>query len=363
VASPSTNYAQPKDQKPKTEQEELLAKMKERRDALQKGLVGLAGLVEVGRMSPDSLTPLAEKLLRAELDLAEKKADRIAAHERYLKITKAAEEVMEARVEIGTTPQCHWERTKADRMDAEIGLIRERKDKPVEGDEARLQTLLKDRRAALRAAHKDLSALMEGAIMTVDVVYETAERLLAAELELVEKAPDRIALHEEYVKGAKAIEVIIEKRHNDGRLPAYAYGESKANRMRAEIGLIRARRDKPAEGDGDRLKTLLKERRTALRAMLKDLPALVEDGKILPEPLFRANGELLGAELELAEKPEQRVTAHEEAVKRLKDLEAVFDKQLKDGRITDATFEEAKAARLAAEIGLLREKARPPENK
>ncbi len=68
----------------------------------------------------------SSRLLKAELELSNKKADRVAAHERHLKwVTAGAKETKES-YDVGRSNQADYAQAEYERLNAEIELEREK---------------------------------------------------------------------------------------------------------------------------------------------------------------------------------------------------------------------------------------------
>jgi RNA polymerase sigma factor (sigma-70 family) len=68
----------------------------------------------------------SKRLLKAELELSEKKADRLAAYEQFVKLTKEIAEICKRKFEAGRISQADLAQAEYERLDAEIALERER---------------------------------------------------------------------------------------------------------------------------------------------------------------------------------------------------------------------------------------------
>ena len=68
----------------------------------------------------------SKRLLKAELELSEKKADRLAAREQFVKLTKEIAEIVKAKYNVGRVSQADLAQAEYERLDAEIALERER---------------------------------------------------------------------------------------------------------------------------------------------------------------------------------------------------------------------------------------------
>jgi outer membrane protein TolC len=111
----------------------------------------------------------------------------------------------------------------------------------------------------------------------------------------------------------------------------------------------------PSPEDVAKLKALLKERVDALTEAFK---IKMEEYKAGVSPLhivLEVGTELRKAELDLYEKPEERLDALKKNLKLLQMAEGESKTKFDAGRVTKAEVAMSKAARLEAEIALLRE--------
>ena len=76
------------------------------------------------------------------------------------------------------------------------------------------------------------------------------------------------------------------------------------------------------------------------------------------DAVIRASNQLLDAELELAQTREERIGIHKQRVRNLKELEEYARQRQRAAQVSVDKVLEARAARLGAEIELLREQAR-----
>jgi hypothetical protein len=110
------------------------------------------------------------------------------------------------------------------------------------------------------------------------------------------------------------------------------------------------------------VESLLKERRDTFRQLVDMLGQQHRAGIVTEVSVLRATDQLLDAELDLASTKAERIAIREKLVANLRKLEKLIEGMVQAGvRGADApTIEDAlraKAARLKAEIQLLREKA------
>ena len=125
-------------------------------------------------------------------------------------------------------------------------------------------------------------------------------------------------------------------------------------------GTQTAKSEPGADGASARLDTLLKQRREILEQLVKVTTEHYGAGQTTIESVIRAWDQLLNAKLELAEDRSARVAIHEQRTKVLKDFEKIAQAQFRAGAATQEDVLTARAARLEAEIQLLREQRGKP---
>ncbi len=105
------------------------------------------------------------------------------------------------------------------------------------------------------------------------------------------------------------------------------------------------------------LESLLKEKRDTLRKVVNVLTQQYENGSATFESIMLASERLFDAELELAATKAERTAIYEQRVSALRALEKFAEARLNAGfRATEVELLGARAARLEAQIRLLREK-------
>jgi outer membrane protein TolC len=114
--------------------------------------------------------------------------------------------------------------------------------------------------------------------------------------------------------------------------------------------------EKQSSEEMAKLKVLLQERAEALREAFRIRFEEYKVGRATLEGILEIEKELGTAELELAEKREERISILENNVKIQKAIEALTKEKYDAGRITMAAVALSKAARLEAEIVLQRER-------
>ena len=105
-------------------------------------------------------------------------------------------------------------------------------------DEAKFKAKLKERLDLLRELEKEVQSIYDAGRGTREQVLAVSERVLAAELELCDKAADRIKLYEKLVKYRKEFEELIEAKFKAERCPRTDLLEAKIRRLEAEAMLL-----------------------------------------------------------------------------------------------------------------------------
>jgi hypothetical protein len=358
--------------------EKLQTLLKERRDEAQKVVDLLLVIVKNKLAQPDVMLLEASRiLLLAELDLTDKPKDRIALHEKYVERAKEVEDVAKLQSAVGKADSSVNPITQACRCEAEIGLLREKAgDKPSAKQSDEIKKVLGERRDALREAVKINDAKIHGNQVIPDSrFFELLRQLARVELELADDAKERVATREEYVKRTKEYEKIADDLRVSGRDQATS-PSARALRCDAEVGLLRQLTgDNPSAEETAQIKKLLAARRDALRDEYNvRYKITVGNGLLFVDPVGYPSGtrarillatlqRLLQAELEYADKPEERASAFRDRLKDLEEIEGIAARRESAGNATLGFHAQAKAACLEIEIALLRErmKAKPPE--
>jgi hypothetical protein len=105
-------------------EDRLQTLLKERVDAAKSELEARKQEYDVGRTTLDHMLGAAKRLLVAQQELTDKKADQIAALEAYLKLTTQAEKESKAGFEAGRITQANVAESTYYRLEAEIWLER-----------------------------------------------------------------------------------------------------------------------------------------------------------------------------------------------------------------------------------------------
>jgi hypothetical protein len=220
-----------------------------RRNALQKAIEAADAEYGAGTCTAELPLGVSRDLLQAELELWEDAAHRIAARERNLQQLKTLEDrVKEAERGRGKTGSTldYWQ-SKAARLDAEIGLVRERlvgaNDERAQTDGARLKRLVTDRHDTFRKCAECAKKAHDAGTASLDQVLDAQKRMIDCELETCQDPTQRIALREQLVKMSTQMEGGCRARYEvggPGGSPA-EYAAAKVARLDAEIALVRER--------------------------------------------------------------------------------------------------------------------------
>jgi outer membrane protein TolC len=104
---------------------EIAKLQKERVKVLREAVRSTKAEYEAGRVTTDYLALVARDLLQAELELAAKPAERIAARQAYLALTVEVHKLSEAKFAAGHLTRSDLALAQAARLKAEIDLRRE----------------------------------------------------------------------------------------------------------------------------------------------------------------------------------------------------------------------------------------------
>src|SRR5262249_134505 len=80
-----------------------------------------------GKTTPELLADGGRRLLRAELELCDKPADRVKVREKFLTLAKEVERIQRERYDAGRIDEPDMAQAEHQRLDAEIELLREKK--------------------------------------------------------------------------------------------------------------------------------------------------------------------------------------------------------------------------------------------
>jgi len=113
--------------------------------------------------------------------------------------------------------------------------------------------------------------------------------------------------------------------------------------------------DKQQTTPDNKINSLLAERRDTFRLLVEEVNASFKVGQTSLKNVLHMRNELLGAELEMTKTNAERIRIRKEQVKNFREIENEVKRLFNVGRATNDEMLIAKAARLEAEINLLRE--------
>jgi hypothetical protein len=254
---------QDKDNPPAKDKAEESAKkikelQKERIDTLKKQVDVLNVLVPLPRARGDLFGEAGEAtmlLLRAELEVTEKGADRLTLYRKAIAKLKQYEGVAKKWGVDTRVPETTVLGIKSRRLEVEIELekenARERKEGPQDKDNAqpkgeaeepakRIKELRKERIETLKeAVDHAVTAFTKGSVGVrgYEEVLEAQVLLLQAQLAATEKESERITLYQRTIETLKQHEKVAETLVKGGRATQAAVLKIKARRLEVEIQL------------------------------------------------------------------------------------------------------------------------------
>jgi hypothetical protein len=337
----------------KTSAEREKNSLRQRREALQAAVEVRRKEYEAGRGTAADLLRAARPLFLAELELADKPADRLALCDRLAPVVKEAAEGIEALYKAGRLTEPEYAVGRAACRDDEVTLARQRlKARPSPQGEQELRKLLLARHEAYQAALKVLQTEIEAGRASHQLLLDTYRRALRAEEESTDKPAEHFRMLAEAHDRLKGLEEAAKKQLDDGNLDRADYAAVRIARLSVALDQARAQLRNPDRSP--RVKKLLTERRDAARELMEVRRLQMEAGKSTPRELLDAVEIVLEAELPLAETRPDRLAVLRARLEGLKQAEEVDKARFEVGRISPADYQTMRAARLAAEIDLLR---------
>lgn len=195
---------------------------------------------------------------------------------------------------------------------------------------------------------------------------EAQQAYLNAVVDVAETRQDKIDTLLQLVNLLKQMEAVSQASFESARSTYAEVLKARAARIKAEIGLEKARvaPGDQADANGEkqvdrqaRIKQLQKERLDALQDLVETTTALVNHARMFPAEARQALQELLEAQLEYAPAGPERTAILKQIVDSHRKMEEAAQALRQSGRATEVDVLRAKAARLKAEIAVQREAA------
>jgi outer membrane protein TolC len=382
----------------KASEQKIKELQKERLAALKKTVDIFTKLIRAGRDDFEDSSETRLLLLQAELGAVENEADQIALYKKAIDSLKEYEASANNQVNTGRSSATTVLRIKARRLELEIQLGQAKAKRAKPGTAlAQIKQLQRERIDALTEQVGTLTKQAQKMSGEFGALIEARRLLLQAELDVVTKASDRVALHKQVINSLKDYEVWANARVQSGRATDTAVLGIQARRLEFEIQLEQAKiqeakeaavmailsvapagpKDKanpPAKEQTEELqkqriaildklldqlsaltqkiKALQTERVTVLKKQLDLLSTLFKKARVPYDQVLEAEQLLIEAELDAAESDTKRVELSKNLTVVLGQKEVVAKSMVMRGRVTNAAVLQAKAMRLNAEIQL-----------
>ncbi len=337
------------------------------RDEMMKVVDSLRQRYRDGMDNADGLFTAQNLLADAELAVAIKPGQRIAALESALESLKTFESDQMARFNKGTGRSDELAKCTAARIFAEIRLLEERQNQNRASDEfaSELRTLRLSYRDAMVKLVDAVHRRSMNGTNNLNGLLEAQFSLSNAELAVAAKPTERIVALESSLKSFKNAEAYQVVRLNRGTGRSDELAKCTASRIFAEIRLVEERKHQYPDRD-----EFVSELRTLRNAYREELVRVVDimrrrhaDGTDNVNWLLQAEIALAHAELTLAAGPADRIAALDSALELLKKSEAYQVVRHRSGTGRSDELANSVAARIEGEIRLLEERQRQNQAK
>jgi hypothetical protein len=236
-------------------------------------------------------------------------------------------------------------------------------------NDAAIHKLRKERYDTLIDAAQLIQSVAENGIGPIETVSPVNELLLAAALELPDRAEGGIAILEQILSDNSNIEKQFHAAWKANNLYERHFLVAKAARVEVAINLHRAKKGEWPEHMGRKysraavigeepidaeLQTLLVEHRDTLKAVRQLVDKDLKSGVVRIAEMINANDAYFNAELELARTPPEQAAFLQEVLKMQAEVERIAQAKYVIGILREAEYLPAKAARHKVEIELHR---------
>ncbi len=283
--------AQPPAKDPAAKLESL---MEERRDVLQKAVEILTAQYRVGTVDFRRLSLALNRLGTAKLELAKNQDERIAACQKQIESRRDIEKICQARLEAGTVTEADVLDASAERMTAEIRLLREKA-----GDnQAQVESLMKERQDVMQKLVQDLDAQYRAESVQLQPLVAHRQSSCRGGTGIGQKQGGADGSLPEASRAPPKCREDLPARPDRGAVTDDDDVESRAERLTAEIQLSR---EKAADNRAE-VELLLKDRQDMIQNLVEILTAQWRVGTIESDRLSHAIDRLCDAGARIGQK-------------------------------------------------------------
>jgi hypothetical protein len=295
--------------------------------------------------------------LEADLAVASKQAEQIAAYQTYRDRLLAVEKDTKAEVDRRRYNVFDHLRIKEMRCEAEVtlGRLKSGGDKSTDKDTPEVRNTLDE---WVETIHLEMDVIRKrydaGKIPPGDSLV-VDENLLHEELTAARKPEEQVAAYKKFLAKLKEAEAILKPRSENGPAEKMDFGRVTFKRAATELSLLQLTAGAGAKGSLEE-KNLLKEQRDCLRTELGLRMADWAAGQGDFQSLQESAGNLLLAELETAATPADRLAAYQAHLQRMQTADSQCKPLIDPKKGNEAWLLWTRGARLEAETWLLRAK-------
>ena len=313
-----------------------------------------------------------QRLTEAQLEFHTEPADKRELLEWHLEVARKWEAHVQEIVEKGGRSLLDLSRSRAFRLKAELALLRFENAQaesvepgtniPLDRDDAELR-LIKELIANLQSECEFTKSQYSSGLVQAQVHHESLLRLTDARLEFHATLEQPLEILKERLEIAKQIEAQALQLENVGNGNPLSLYRSVANRLQAELALLRFENTQSQNLeskanhslDGQDAETrLMKEHVSTIQSELEIAEQQYDNGDAPFDSLLDIYRRLIEAQLEFSDKPNDLRRLLEQQVETFKKIEARAKDQLDAGVLTSADFNRALSARIEAELAMLR---------
>jgi hypothetical protein len=347
---------------------EVMSLLRQRREVVKSELELARKYLSDPNFRTDVWAALADRLLVADLDIAETPAERIAAYRNYRDNLKTLEDQLQ-RVPVPFRGQGFFEYgqklwTHSRRLQAEASLLQAELSKgeaPPSEDPPAVRAAVVAWRDAMREWAK---MWMDSRIPLIpSFARELAATTLEAELAAAGDAASKIAAYQAYRDRLLAVEKDTRFAFEQRRYNVMDYLQVKEMRCEADVVLARLKstqgKSSTVEKDPPEAKTALDDWLQTIGFEADVLKKRYDAKKAPPAESLAIDESILHQELAAASKPEERVTAYRKFLVKLKEAETALKATPGSDPLAKEIVARATYNRAAAELTVLQLAAAP----